>query len=154
MPGGRPPSDEKKRFLAKVKVVQSGCHEWQSAKNWQGYGKMFFRGTNSYPAHRASYALFVGEIPEGSNVLHKCDNKPCVNPKHLFLGSIADNIADMDAKGRRGTKSQLTYDDVDEIKRLLSERYSQTEIAEKYGVHQTTVSRIAYGKTFLFKEKH
>jgi len=152
MPGGRPSSDERKRFLAKVKIVQSGCHEWQSAKNWQGYGKLFFRGTNSYPAHRASYALFIGDIPEKSNVLHKCDNKPCVNPNHLFLGSIADNIADMDKKGRRGTKSQLTYGDVAEIKKLLSERYSQSEIAKEYAVSQSTISRINLGKTMLFKD--
>jgi hypothetical protein len=152
MPGGRPPIDEKKRFLAKVKVVQSGCHEWQGSKNWQGYGKVYFRGVSSYPAHRASYALFVGEIPDGLNVLHECDNKPCVNPKHLFLGSLADNIADMDAKARRGTRSQLTYNDVAEIKDMLAARYSQTEIARRFSVHQTTISKIALKKSFLFKE--
>ncbi len=153
MPGGRPPSDEKKRFLAKVKIVESGCHEWQAGKNWQGYGKLWFRGTCSYPAHRASYALFIGEIPKGGNVLHRCDNMKCVNPKHLFLGTQADNVADMDAKKRRGTKSQLTYRDAAKIRKMVADRYSQEEVAEKFGIHQTTVSRIALGKTFLFKEK-
>lgn len=152
MPGGRPPSDEKQRFLAKVEKVSSGCHEWQAGINRGGYGKLWFRGECSVPAHRVAHTLFIGAIPEGGNVLHRCDNRKCVNPEHLFLGTQRENIYDMDDKGRRGTKSSLTYSDVDEIRKMLADRYSQEVIAKKFGVDQTTISRIKLRKTFLFKE--
>lgn len=151
MPGGRPKSDEKLRFLAKVNEVPSGCHEWQAGANWQGYGKFHFRGVNSVPAHRVSYTLFVDDIPSGFCVLHRCDNVKCVNPAHLFLGDLADNVADMDQKKRRGTKSRLTYDDVKVIRQMLTDRYSQEFVAKKFGVDQTTISRIKLGKTTHFK---
>ena len=152
MPGGRPPSDEKQRFLAKVKRVISGCHEWQVGINRGGYGKLWFRGKCSVPAHRVAFTLFTGAIPDGSNVLHHCDNRKCVNPEHLFLGTLQDNIRDMDDKGRRGTKSCLTYSDANEIREMLSNRYSQKVIAKKFNVDQTTISRIKLGKTMLFKD--
>ena len=87
-----------------------------------------------------------------SNVLHHCDNRKCVNPEHLFLGTLQDNIRDMDDKGRRGTKSCLTYSDANEIREMLSNRYSQKVIAKKFNVDQTTISRIKLGKTMLFKD--
>lgn len=150
MAGGRPKSDEKTRFLAKVKVMDSGCHEWQAGFHRDGYGKFQTLG-KTVPAHRVAYRLFK-QNPDGFNVLHRCDNRKCVNVEHLFLGSTKDNIADMDAKKRRGTKSQLTYANVEVIKVLLQERYTQQYIAEKFNLHQTTVSRIKLGKSFLFKE--
>jgi hypothetical protein len=150
MAGGRPKSDEKLRFLAKVKVMNSGCHEWQAGFNRGGYGKFQTEG-KAAPAHRVAYRLFK-QNPEKLNVLHRCDNRKCVNVEHLFLGTIRDNVADMDEKQRRGTKSKLTYADVGVIKSLLNDRYTQQYIAEKFNVNQTTVSRIKLGKTFLFKD--
>ncbi len=147
-----PRTSEKQRFLAKVKRVESGCHEWQTETNRGGYGKIWFRGKPSVPAHRVAYTLFVSPIPEGRHVLHRCDNRKCVNPEHLFLGSNRDNVSDMDGKGRRGTKSRLTYEDVGKIRQMLAERYSQAVIAKSFGVDQTTISRIKLGKTTLFKE--
>jgi hypothetical protein len=153
MPGGRPKSDETKRFLAKVKVMENGCHEWQASLNRGGYGKFnSYGGRNSDPAHRVAYRLFVAPVPAGVHVLHHCDNRKCVNVDHLFLGSTIDNVADMDAKGRRGTKSKLTYKDVDTIREMLANRYSQKVIAKKFMVHQTTISRIERHKTYIFKE--
>lgn len=145
----RPKSDPVKRFLAKVVQMDSGCHEWQSTLHRDGYGKFYYEGKQAQ-AHRVAYELFVGTTG-GKWVLHKCDNRKCVNPDHLFLGDAIDNIADMDKKGRRGTLSKFTYLDVEEIKKLLSERYSQQSIADKYGVVQTTISKIKLGKTKLFK---
>lgn len=152
MPGGRPKSDEKKRFLAKVKIVETGCHEWQASLNRGGYGKFnSYGGNSSDPAHRVAYRLFVAPIPDGAYILHRCDNRKCVNPDHLFIGTQDDNISDMDSKQRRGTKSNLTYNQVDQIKFMLGKNYSQNEIAKYFNVNQTTISRIKLGKTTLFK---
>ena len=150
MPGGRPRSDVKQRFLAKVKEMESGCHEWQAGQARGGYGK-FTVWPKTTTAHRVAYELFVAPIPEGKSVLHRCDNRLCVNPDHLFIGDSVDNVKDMDQKQRRGTKSQLTYADVEQIKQMLADRFSQQVIAKKFGVHQGTISRIKLGKTTLFK---
>ncbi len=76
------------------------CWEWMRAQSGRGYGVLSFFKRNQY-VHRISYRLFIGEIPNGMLVCHRCDNPRCFNPSHLFLGSYKDNIADMDAKGRR-----------------------------------------------------
>ena len=146
----RPKSDVNERFFAKVKRVETGCLEWQSTIKKDGYGSFHFDG-KSVQAHRVAYELFFGKIPAGVKVLHKCDNRKCVNVNHLFLGSLADNVVDMDAKGRRGSKSKLTYDQVEQIKGMLVDRYSQTEIGKIFGVCQTVISRIKLCKTRIFK---
>jgi hypothetical protein len=144
----RPKSDETKRFLSKVKVMETGCHEWQAGLARGGYGK--FQAGKTMTAHRYSYARFVGEIGD-KHVLHKCDNRKCVNPNHLFLGTIQDNIADMDEKKRRGTQCKVNAAQVEEIKKLLSERYSQQFVADKFGMSQGAVSRIHRNVTKIFK---
>lgn len=146
----RPKSDVFVRFQKKVRIMDTGCHEWQATLDRGGYGKFYFEG-EQLGAHRVAYRLFVGDITE-RNVLHSCDNRKCVNPKHLFLGTLQDNIKDMDTKGRRGTRSRLTYADVGEIRKLLDLRYSQEEIAARFGVDQTTISKIKLGKTTLFRD--
>ena len=151
MPGGRPKSDTTKRFLAKVRKMESGCHEWTAGLHRDGYGKFVDFG-KTIQSHRVAYTLFVGPIPSESWVLHRCDNRKCVNPKHLFLGNALANIRDMDSKKRRGSRSKLTYEQVAEIRRLLSQRYSQEVIAKKFGVTQSVVSRIKLRKTKIFKE--
>jgi hypothetical protein len=145
----RPKSDETKRFLDKVKVMETGCHEWQAGQARGGYGK-FVNDGKTWTAHRFAYQKFVGDIGD-KHVLHKCDNRKCVNPDHLFLGTIQDNIVDMDKKGRRGSQCKVTKEQVEEIKKHLSERYSQQWVADKFGISQGAVSRIHRNVTKILK---
>ena len=80
------------------------CIEWQGSRDRQGYGKAWKNGANAR-AHRVAWEEANGPIPEGMCVLHHCDNPPCINPDHLFLGTRGDNARDMVKKGRH--KSQL-----------------------------------------------
>jgi hypothetical protein len=80
--------------------TKTGCWEWQKYLNRCGYGQISYRG-NHARAHRISWIVFKGDIPEGLCVLHKCDNPKCINPDHLFLGTRKDNNDDMRLKGRR-----------------------------------------------------
>ena len=88
------------RFFQKVNKT-GFCWEWLAGKDKDGYGKIKIRG-KTLQAHRVSWGIHNGPIPEGIGVLHRCDNPSCVNPLHLFLGTTLDNMRDRDAKGRNG----------------------------------------------------
>lgn len=95
----------KNRLLAKVSVAQNGCWEWTGGKNRQGYGQIGIGsrksgGRKTARAHRVSYSEFIGEIPDGHDVCHSCDNPSCINPEHLFIGTESDNMRDMYSKNR------------------------------------------------------
>lgn len=93
------------RFMSHVtKDDGTGCWLWNGSRNWAGYG-LFLVGSRTTGrrhngAHRVSHELFNGPIPEGMDVCHRCDNPPCVNPAHLFVGTRRDNVLDMVTKGR------------------------------------------------------
>lgn len=87
-------------FWSQVKQgAPDECWEWQGRRNDDGYGQI--RLGNTYRAHRIAYKLAYGSIPDSLWVLHRCDNPPCCNPAHLFLGTVLDNNRDAAAKGRR-----------------------------------------------------
>lgn len=136
------------RFNKHVKVVDNGCHEWQSTIKKDGYGQFWFKGRPSR-AHRVSFQLNKGDIPKGMLVLHKCDNRRCVNPDHLYVGTHKDNVRDMHERGRAALRNKLTEDEVREI-RLLSSRgkFSQTKLAEMFGVNQPAIWKIISYRTW------
>jgi hypothetical protein len=86
-------------FWNRFTRVESGCMEWQGCRTPSGYGQLTRKGKRRL-AHREAWSLTNGPIPEGKCVMHACDNRSCGNPEHLRLGDVADNLADMRAKGR------------------------------------------------------
>jgi len=134
-------------------IRKNDCWDWKG-KIEKGYPVMTCRkalGANR--GHRASWIIHNGKIPEGLSVLHKCDNKICTNPDHLFLGTNQDNVNDMLSKKRNpigsniGT-SKLNEDQVKEIKISLSQDDTITHIAKKYSVTKQAIFLIKNGKTW------
>lgn len=93
------------RFWSRVDTSMS-CWNWRGARSRFGYGKMVANG-RYVDAHRLSYMLTKGDIPEGMMVCHRCDNPSCVKPDHLFIGSPSDNMVDMASKKRRRSQQRL-----------------------------------------------
>lgn len=89
-------------------VPESGCWLWNGWVRSDGYGEVSTKAFDGF-AHRASFTMFYGKIPAGLHICHKCDVKLCVNPRHLFVGTQADNMHDMDSKGRRKSKPLKTH---------------------------------------------
>jgi predicted XRE-type DNA-binding protein len=142
------------RFLDKIEIDdQTGCWNWTAGKWGKGYGQFSVSG-RPMSAHRFSYQHFVGEIPDGLDVLHSCDNPGCVNPEHLWLGTNEDNIADKVSKGRSGVGSdnpnaKITAETVLVIRELVgSGQVKQSEIADQLGLSRQGVSDIVNRKVW------
>jgi hypothetical protein len=146
------------RFWPKVAIgAEDECWEWQAYRNPKGYGIIRpSRSTTFLVASRVSWELTHGPIPEGLCVCHSCDNPPCCNPAHLFLGTKADNAHDMYAKGRRPTvygeataNAKLTEDLVREVKRRYSGKRGEViALAREYGIHPGTLLDVLRGRTW------
>ena len=145
------------RFHKKYEIDESGCWLWTGGirPNSKGvaYPRHWTDDRKSIGAHRFSFELVHGEIPQGMYVCHKCDTPLCVNPDHLFVGTHHDNMHDMVQKKRsftgRGENkkglAKLTNQQADEIRKI---NMSQTKIAVLFGVSQPTISRIKLGKSY------
>lgn len=143
------------RFLNKIEKTET-CWNWIAHFYANGYGDFRIyknRKTTSNSAHRIAWMLFRGPIPEGMYVLHTCDNRKCVNPEHLYLGTQKENMQDMIKKGRhshgclRGTESpraKLTQEQVDQIRKLYATdtTLSFRKLGKMFGVSKHCISRI------------
>lgn len=151
-PTGSPPEPLLHRLLRQVNVTPDGCWEWAGRRNKQGYGQLgTFTATHGGPrehlsAHRASWIAHHGPIPDGMHVCHKCDNPPCVNPEHLFLGTPRDNVTDMKKKGRAVVATKLTDDQVRDIRQHLARGVTPRELATLYDVNPETIRGIRRGR--------
>lgn len=143
------------RFWEKVDK-SSDCWLWTASTNRKGYGQISQgrRGLRPLQSHRVSWEIRFGEIPEGMCVCHKCDNPSCVNPDHLFLGTIQDNDADRDRKGRtrQGSKhrnAKITEEQVTYSRReyWISGR-TVKEIADELGITPGGLHKAVIGETW------
>lgn len=142
------------RLRDKTHVREDGCWMFLGAWNNDGYGRFCVNG-KLCRAHGVSYELYVGHIPPGQLVLHKCDHPWCINPKHLFLGTDQDNTNDMIAKGRdvrvfgeRHGMARLKEDDVLKIRELIQGGDKLVAIARMFGVTPETVGDIKHRRSW------
>lgn len=156
----------KERLISRtIKDEESGCWVWQGAKKGMGYGYLTVGSRKdgsrrTAMAHRESYRIFIGPIPDGMMVCHRCDNPSCINPEHLFIGTHQDNIDDRESKGRNNLsgiglsgechpKSKLTWSDVRHIRSNIKKRGDISAMARKFNVNHKTISDIYLMKTWL-----
>lgn len=150
---------KKEEFLSSLKRKASGCLEWSGACHKNGYGAVGIKDSpfprNAKP-HRYAYYLYYGVIPK-QMVLHKCDNRKCCNPEHLFLGTAHDNTQDMIKKGRhkytphRGSSNgmtKLSARDIPRIRKLLKNGETEISIADKFDVTRSAIGAIKHKRTW------
>lgn len=129
------------------------CWPWTGpTSDERGYGRLSWHGHGWY-AHRVSYVIHCGSIPGGMYVIHSCDNPSCVNPAHLRIGTAAENTADMIRRGRNKPNQKLSPEQVQEARKLLGQGASQTDIAARFKVSQSTISHLKTGHTYRRKVK-
>jgi len=138
------------RFWARVDTT-GDCWEWRGARHQNGYGR-FSMGGKSRFAHRIAWTLTHGPIPTGLDVCHHCDNPPCVNPAHLFVGTGADNLRDARDKGRLRPRAgeahpqaKLTAEQVATIRARCAAGEAQRAVAREFRISQPRVCQIVRG---------
>lgn len=156
----------RERIRAGIALSESGCWEWTGCLQANGYGRLRNSAKTMY-AHRAAYLAFRGPISHGKDVCHRCDNRACCNPDHLFLGTRADNMRDAMRKGRlsagdrhskticgeKGAGARLSVEQVEAIRRLAAAGTPLKELAAVSGVSADNVRRIVRRDTWKEIEK-
>lgn len=129
------------RLWDKVDKTKDGCWEWRGVTTRVGYGVISVK-CKKWSTHRLAYTLTHGEIPAGMLVCHKCDNRKCINPDHLFLGTVKDNALDAARKGRLSYSKpkKIAADKCNEIVTLLTAGSSYGEIAVAFNVSRQSIA--------------
>lgn len=138
------------RLYQRIRIVPDGCWEWLGNRLPRGYGQISVKENGRWTmryAHRVSYEVHHGPIPEGLYVLHSCDNPPCVNPDHLRIGSAAENMAEMKERGRSGRV--MTADWVRAIRGSVD---STADLARFFGCHWSSIASIRKGRNWSWVE--
>lgn len=159
-PGPKSHAHVDNRFWRKV-VKADGCWLWTGSKTKQGYGRLQAggKGSATISAHRLSYEIHHGDIPDGLVVMHKCDCPSCVNPDHLTVGTHKDNTADMIRKGRQviapalgeaNPRSKLTADMVRYIR--ANPHRGHKDLADEFGLSPNAVRGVRIGRTWTHIE--
>lgn len=139
----------KERFWAKVDIGEPDeCWEWTAVRSWKNYGQFGVMGKSIQPAHRVSWEINRGPIGN-HHICHTCDNPPCVNPNHLFLGDAFANMQDASRKGRLvSPRQKLTESAVRKLRNTFNPYIHKVDnIAESLGVSAWTISAALRGKT-------
>ncbi len=146
-----------KKFLRGLQKLDTGCWTCDTAyMTYRGYLHLQITENgvqHAFKVHRFSYEHFIGHIPDGKLICHKCDVRSCCNPDHLFLGTQSDNMQDMVRKqrglvGEKSAKTNFTEADILRIYRYVDAGLTRKEIAEKFGVADVTISHIATGRNW------
>ena len=156
MPRGKPKGELIDRFLRRVnkqgKIVSEelgSCWEWQGGKYTTGYGQLKEEEWGERYTHRWSYIHHHKQpIPNNMLVRHKCDNRPCVNPVHLELGTKADNVKDMTERHYKPHNRKFVKEQIEEIKKLRGGGSLYKDIAEKFNCNRRTIERICTGENY------
>lgn len=150
------------RIMLRINKTSNGCWEWLGSVTKQGYGKFGDYYGKTQLIHRFVFMHTNSCVLTDECVLHRCDNRRCCNPEHLFLGTRSLNSLDRHAKGRTKpsykssdkcqgedcASAKLTWVEVYEIRKLWGEGIYQIELAERYGVHKGTINKIVHNRTW------
>lgn len=151
----RASSDEEKFWRHVTPLGKDECWEWNGSRCSKGYGQ--FNSMHHYKAHRFSFELHFGKIPDGKQICHKCDNPPCVNPNHLWDGTPRENTIDSVKKGRfvsskkgaNHAQKRFTHEEALNIKQRLINGEKASKIAEEVGRPESTIRSIKGGHTWV-----
>lgn len=156
-PQPRPRSVAWEAFKKRLRRTEAGCLVWTGCRDVNGYGRVYWDG-KLRSAHRIAYTMEIGPIPDDMNVCHRCDNPPCCEKTHLFLGSHADNMRDMTTKGRgvsppapRGEKmwiAKVTEADVRTIRAAFAAGERRIAIAQRLGISKNIVYQVISGQSW------